>query len=243
MKKVLLGMVLGSILTTATGVFANDDSVNALLSTLNFNFNGKTAQQDSLIYNNKTYVPIRFVGEQLGKEVGWDTNSRTVSFSDLSQTTSQPTTQQTTGASDISRQQLNESILRTGSDEPTYGSSPQGFYVKTAYHVGSDPSKDVSMLKWLVSTAFMDKEIDVVFIDVYLSSTEYVTYTIPRYKPDTWSISLLQGINCYSTTTINNVLILENSRLGSNAEYNYFTNLKNKLNSQLNSYQNSHRCY
>ncbi len=40
--------------------------------------NGNKEVPLSLIYEGTTYVPIRFIGESLGKEVGWDGNSYTV---------------------------------------------------------------------------------------------------------------------------------------------------------------------
>lgn len=41
-------------------------------------FNGKKDVPLALFYEGTTYVPIRYIGENLGKEVGWDGESRSV---------------------------------------------------------------------------------------------------------------------------------------------------------------------
>lgn len=45
-----------------------------------------------MLYQSTTYVPVRYISEYYGKEVGWDPNTTTVSISDKQ--TAQPTTPQ-----------------------------------------------------------------------------------------------------------------------------------------------------
>jgi len=41
-------------------------------------FNGKKDVPLSLVYEETTYVPLRYVAEKLGKEVGWDQNTKSI---------------------------------------------------------------------------------------------------------------------------------------------------------------------
>lgn len=49
----------------------SEQSVNVII-------NGQKMEGESFLYNGVTYVPARAIGEALGKEVGWDENTRSV---------------------------------------------------------------------------------------------------------------------------------------------------------------------
>ncbi|MBO8170326.1 MAG: hypothetical protein H0Z33_00365 [Bacillaceae bacterium] len=58
--------------------YINGEKVNPKDTRPGYFFNGKAEVPLSFIYKGTTYVPIRFIGESLGQEVGWDGNSYSV---------------------------------------------------------------------------------------------------------------------------------------------------------------------
>ena len=58
----------------------NDKNMVLTINDKNINVDGKTKITDvaPTLYNNRTYVPIRFISENFGVDVKWDNDSRTV---------------------------------------------------------------------------------------------------------------------------------------------------------------------
>jgi len=86
MKREIRGFIVGVIITTmlsgvafAAGTYQN---INVLLNAVNVVVNGQNVATDNLIYNDRTYVPLRAVSEILGKEVIWDGPNNTVNIND-----------------------------------------------------------------------------------------------------------------------------------------------------------------
>jgi hypothetical protein len=69
LKKFILGLTCGIILTASTAVYASD-TIQAYLFPVTIEFNGHDKKLDSeykvLNYNGHAYVPVRFVAESLG---------------------------------------------------------------------------------------------------------------------------------------------------------------------------------
>lgn len=69
------GLLAGAILASATTAFASSDFIQAALYPVKFIINGKEQklpdEYSILNYNGHAYVPIRFVTEQLGGNVGF----------------------------------------------------------------------------------------------------------------------------------------------------------------------------
>lgn len=106
MKKFISGLIIGSILSFSTVTFANNP--------INLIINGKTidcGNTPPIIFNNRTYVPARFVAEPLGAKVSWDSINNAVIIigglqngtpTDLPSSTQQP--QLTLQQQDLSQQ-------------------------------------------------------------------------------------------------------------------------------------------
>lgn len=81
MKKFLLGIWCGAALTASTTMYAAD-GVWARLFPVKFQFNGESRDIGSrfkvLNYEGHTYVPLRFMAEQLGAGAAYDQETRTV---------------------------------------------------------------------------------------------------------------------------------------------------------------------
>jgi foldase protein PrsA len=84
-KGLVLGLSLGSLIAGSIA-YAGASQIDVVFKNLKYMFNGvekKSTQGQSFIYNNKTYVPLRFVGEALGKEVKWDEKNQTIWIGDI----------------------------------------------------------------------------------------------------------------------------------------------------------------
>ncbi|ABR47832.1 hypothetical protein Amet_1655 [Alkaliphilus metalliredigens QYMF] len=77
MKKFVAGLMVG--VTLMGGIsYASNSSVQGALESFRFLINGEATQQQGFIHEGRTYVPVRFVSEILGKEVLWDGATRTI---------------------------------------------------------------------------------------------------------------------------------------------------------------------
>lgn len=100
-KTFILGILIGSILTsTFTPAIAEtiNKTIDVLLNNVNIQVDDKTfAKQNenytlsngekvpySILYKGTTYLPMRKVAEALGKEVGWNQETKTASIKDKS---------------------------------------------------------------------------------------------------------------------------------------------------------------
>ena len=83
-KKLIIGIIIGLLCALPAGVLASTSAwVSALLAgDIAFQFDGQgevlPAGYTVLLYENRTYVPARFVAERLGAAVGWDQETKTV---------------------------------------------------------------------------------------------------------------------------------------------------------------------
>lgn len=87
-KSVIFGCVIGSVITSGVTAFAYNGtrSINATFKNIRIFVDGaELTPQDSsgnilepFIYNGSTYLPIRAVGEAVGKDVSYDPNNNIV---------------------------------------------------------------------------------------------------------------------------------------------------------------------
>lgn len=92
-KSVALGIVLGSVMTAGAGYAASSlvqITVDLTPTTVKAGgesrsgtyYNGRENVPLTMIYKDTTYVPARYIGEALGKQVEWAPQSRTVVIND-----------------------------------------------------------------------------------------------------------------------------------------------------------------
>ncbi|TVY08456.1 stalk domain-containing protein [Paenibacillus cremeus] len=81
MKKFMLGLICGAALTATTTIYAADD-IKALLFPVKFQFNGESKEYGSrfavLNYDGHTYVPVRFMADNLGAGAAFDKDTNTI---------------------------------------------------------------------------------------------------------------------------------------------------------------------
>lgn len=82
-KQLLAGMLIGGVVASSGTVLAKTEISAVVADWIKFKFDGKEQLvpegYTTLIYEGRTYVPARFIAEQLGAEVGWDEKTYTVS--------------------------------------------------------------------------------------------------------------------------------------------------------------------
>ena len=91
MKKSVLGFITGMITTviltaSITGVLGAGisgtglENIEVVFNNIKIYINGdeKTSSDEPFIYNDRTYVPLRFVSEALGQSVEWDADTNSV---------------------------------------------------------------------------------------------------------------------------------------------------------------------
>lgn len=86
-KLVGAGIALGIILTMSFQVFAASaiEKIEAYANKeMNFEFDGKAvalpSEYEVIVYKDRSYVPARFVAENLGATVNWDNNTKKILF-------------------------------------------------------------------------------------------------------------------------------------------------------------------
>jgi foldase protein PrsA len=83
-KGLIIGLSLGSLIA-GSAAYASATQIEVVFKNIKYMFDGiekKSSQGQGFIYNNTTYVPLRFVGEALGKKVQWDEKNQTIWFGD-----------------------------------------------------------------------------------------------------------------------------------------------------------------
>lgn len=94
------GVVMGGVLVSGIGVAANSPMIDVHTKNLNYVFfgeeqqasdkegqyyNGEAYVPSGVIYEGTTYVPLRFVGESLGYDVGWNGETGTITVGEEEQ--------------------------------------------------------------------------------------------------------------------------------------------------------------
>lgn len=87
LKTLIAGGLIGGLLTTGVGYAASQlTTIEVNLTPVHVVYNGESLELEdgkpSFIYDGSTYVPLRWLGESLGKRVEWDEQSRTIYIHD-----------------------------------------------------------------------------------------------------------------------------------------------------------------
>lgn len=83
-KMLIIGVVLGSVITISSNASAAVSNYVSVLmdNSISFKFDGQrkalSEEYTVLLYNGRTYVPARFIAEELNATVSWDEATRTV---------------------------------------------------------------------------------------------------------------------------------------------------------------------
>jgi foldase protein PrsA len=94
-KGLIIGLSIGSLIA-GSAAYASATQIEVVFKNIKYMFDGvekKSTQGQGFVYNNTTYVPLRFVSEALGKKVQWDEKNQTIWFGDKTgKTTVTPST-------------------------------------------------------------------------------------------------------------------------------------------------------
>jgi hypothetical protein len=78
MKRIFAGIVIGSLLVVP--VMA--ESIDVVFNKVKLTVNGKDVVADNVLINGKTFVPLRAIGEMLGKDIVWKGETSTAEIND-----------------------------------------------------------------------------------------------------------------------------------------------------------------
>lgn len=82
MKKQIQGIVIGILimlfLTNVASARGIEKTIEVVFNQVNLEVNDKKVNEDDILYNGTTYVPLRFVSENLGYKVEWSQETKTV---------------------------------------------------------------------------------------------------------------------------------------------------------------------
>lgn len=74
----VVGLVIGTMLIPSVAMAATGTSISVVLDTVKISINGKPLTGGNFLYRGTTYAPVRMIGEALGKTVGWDNGTVTI---------------------------------------------------------------------------------------------------------------------------------------------------------------------
>jgi hypothetical protein len=77
MKKLIIGILIGMMIATSTVVLAENRTIEAAYNNIKILIDGKEIKTDTepFIAQERTFVPVRFVAENLGAEVDYKNNT------------------------------------------------------------------------------------------------------------------------------------------------------------------------
>lgn len=79
-KWLIVGIVFSLIITSSVAVFAENRSIQVFFNNIKISINGTNIETDTepFIYNGRTYVPVRFIAENLNMDVKYNEMTDTV---------------------------------------------------------------------------------------------------------------------------------------------------------------------
>jgi hypothetical protein len=78
-----MGFIIGAITTLSlTALAVEMEMISVSRNTINLEVNTIPIAEDNFIYQGRTYVQLRAIGEMLGKKIGWDNLTRTATIDD-----------------------------------------------------------------------------------------------------------------------------------------------------------------
>ncbi|RAW15024.1 histidine-type phosphatase [Paenibacillus taichungensis] len=135
-KKIVISVASLALLTSVVVIdvygAGSKRTIEVSQQSVNVIVDGQKMEGESFLYNGVTYVPARTIGEALGKEVGWDENTRSVFVG----------------------QQVNDDQGYRGTKTPypfvetTYTSVPEGYKPVFINYVGRHGSRHLSSSKY-----------------------------------------------------------------------------------------------
>ena len=204
MKKTVRGFILGFITAwlLSMPLLAFADTIQVALNTVNINLNGAqvvtkgesyvhingTVLPYSLNYNGTVYLPIRKVSEIMGKDIGYDGKSSTVSISDKN-----PGTAPSAPAAEVP----NNSSNNAPEDEDTAKDDSDDNKIETGFGVINGLTDVKSHNKWVDrAKGFMDGD----SFNMLTSKSDLIELaeTIPAVYEITYSDDIITDIEMLS---------------------------------------------
>lgn len=137
-KMYVAGLISGVIM--ASVLFASAEMAEVFFNKITVKVNGSKVAEDNILYNGRTFVPLRAISENLGKEVIWNGDTSTAEINDKLPA---GWSEVVTFEGDTSRN--TEGFKITGSDcRVTWDYQGDGYFGVTAYN--SNEKYDMHMI-------------------------------------------------------------------------------------------------
>lgn len=83
-RDIFIGVIIGCILMISTPVIADSilTKIDVVLNGVNVQVEGTDVEVNSILYNGSTYLPMRKVAELVGKDVDWNSETKTANIVD-----------------------------------------------------------------------------------------------------------------------------------------------------------------
>ena len=84
MKKLIIGFILGALVFSVLPIYAATQAINVTYKNIKLSVRGQTISTDAepFVYENRTFVPVRFVAEALNMDVKYNEETDTVEITD-----------------------------------------------------------------------------------------------------------------------------------------------------------------
>lgn len=83
-RDIFIGVIIGCILMISTPVIADSimTKIDVVLNGVNVQVEGTDVEVNSILYKGSTYLPMRKVAELVGKDVDWNSETKTANIVD-----------------------------------------------------------------------------------------------------------------------------------------------------------------
>jgi hypothetical protein len=166
MKKLITGIIIGVMLVTPSMA----ENVDVIMNKIKITVNNQQVEGDNILVNGRTFVPLRAIGEMLGKEVIWNADINTASINDKLPA---DWSEVKTFEGDTSKS--TETFKITGKEaRVTWESLDKGFFSATLYSLPDEYVESIA--------SAMDKKSEVTYIrksgEYFLKISATVKYKI-----------------------------------------------------------------
>lgn len=158
-KYLTIGTILGTIISTTLFSSAQINNIEAFFNDIRIKINGKlidTGNDKPFIFNGKTYVPARYVAEELGATVKWNESSNAIEIESAKINSNSE-------SKSVRKSVYNENITTTTDTLPMFSTNAN----LPTIQAGNIPKKVINQKKELLRISFIEGMLTRKFLKSY----------------------------------------------------------------------------